>query len=64
MDPQHRMFMQTAWAALEHAGYAPRSGSPARTAVFASAGIDGYMIHHLEGAPLKDALEPGQIFLG
>ncbi|KAL1526376.1 hypothetical protein AB1Y20_015089 [Prymnesium parvum] len=64
MDPQHRMFLQTAWAALEHAGYAPRSGSPARTAVFAAAGIDGYMIHHLEGLPLKDTLDPGTIFLG
>ena len=64
MDPQHRMFMQSAWAALEHAGYAPRSGSPARTAVFASAGIDGYMIHHLDGKPLKDTLSPGDIFLG
>ncbi|KAL3928627.1 MAG: hypothetical protein SGPRY_002309 [Prymnesium sp.] len=64
MDPQHRMFMQTAWGALESAGYAPRTGSPARTAVFASSGIDGYMIHHLDGSPLKDPLDPGTIFLG
>ena len=56
MDPQHRMFMQVSWEALEHAGYAPRSGTPARTAVYAAAGIDGYMIHHLDGAPLKDPL--------
>lgn len=27
-------------------------------------GIDGYMHHHLDGAPLKDASDPGQVFLG
>ena len=64
MDPQHRLFMQTAWGALEHAGYAPRTGTPTRTAVFASAGIDGYLVHHLQGKPLLDTLAPGEIFLG
>ena len=64
MDPQHRLFMQVAWGALEHAGYAPRSGTPSRTAVFASSGIDGYLVHHLEGKPLSDALSPGDVFLG
>ena len=63
MDPQHRMFMEVAWAAFENAGYAPRSGTPAKTAVFASSGIDGYLVHHLEGEPLKDVLSPGDIFL-
>ena len=64
MDPQHRLFMQVAWGALEHAGYAPRSGTPSRTAVFASSGIDGYLVHHLEGKPLCDTLSPGDVFLG
>ena len=63
MDPQHRVFLEVVWQALEHAGIAPRSGTPARTSVFASTGIDGYMIHHLEGKPLKDPLSPGDIFL-
>ena len=52
MDPQHRLFMQVAWGALEHAGYAPRSGTPSRTAVFASSGIDGYLVHHQDGGGL------------
>lgn len=39
MDPQHRRFMQCAWNAMEVAGYAPRSGSPQRTAVYAAAGL-------------------------
>ena len=54
MDPQHRVFLQSAWEAMEVAGYPPRSGSSQRTGVFAAAGIDGYMHHHLDGAPLKD----------
>lgn len=63
MDPQQRMFLQTAWHAVEAAGYAPRSGTPARTGVFAACGIDGYLIHHLEGGGLHDPLDPGRWFL-
>ena len=63
MDPQQRMFLQTAWHAVEAAGYAPRSGTPARTGVFAACGIDGYLIHHLDGGGLHDALDPGRWFL-
>eukprot|EP00041_Stephanoeca_diplocostata_P017327 m.347085 g.347085 ORF g.347085 m.347085 type:complete len:2908 (+) comp20667_c0_seq20:342-9065(+) len=64
MDPQHRRFLQCAWAAVESAGYAPKSGTPSRTAVFAACGIDGYMHHHLDGTPLKDMADPAQVFLG
>lgn len=45
-------------------GYPPRSGSSTSTGVFAAAGIDGYMHHHLDGGPLKDPTQPGLIFLG
>ncbi|GAA3463133.1 hypothetical protein GCM10018963_51460 [Saccharothrix longispora] len=64
MDPQHRVFVETAWAALEQAGYA-RRGNPygRRTGVFAACGIDGYLIHHLEGGSLKDPLDPAGVFL-
>lgn len=46
MDPQHRIFLQVAWHALENAGYAPE-GTPASTAVFAACGMNTYMMHHL-----------------
>ena len=63
MDPQQRLFLQTAWHALENAGYAPRSGTDFNTGVFAACGIDGYLVNHLDGGkPLKDASKPGQIF--
>jgi phthiocerol/phenolphthiocerol synthesis type-I polyketide synthase E len=45
MDPQHRLMLETAWAALEDAGVAPRgrgAGAP-MTAVFASASGSGYL---------------------
>src|SRR5687768_11110185 len=32
MDPQHRLFLECCWSALESAGYAPR-GEPMRAAV-------------------------------
>lgn len=64
MDPQQRLFMETAHAALEQAGYA-RSDNPyrQRTSVFASCGIDGYLVHHLEGGGLKTPLDPGRLML-
>ncbi|WP_424184827.1 beta-ketoacyl synthase N-terminal-like domain-containing protein [Actinokineospora sp. G85] len=42
MDPQHRLLLETAWAALEGAGQAPGGLSGARGGVFAGIGIDDY----------------------
>ena len=44
-DPQHRLFLECAWSALEAAGYAP--GTPLRAGVFAGCGLSSYLIHHL-----------------
>ena len=63
MDPQHRTFMETAWAAVENAGYAPRTGTPDRTGVFAGCGIDGYLHVHQRGGALHDPLDPGGVFM-
>ena len=63
MDPQHRVFMEVAWHAMEAAGYAPRTGTPISCGVFAASGIDGYLIHHLNGGALKTPLEPGELFM-
>ncbi|MFF3539819.1 amino acid adenylation domain-containing protein [Streptomyces sp. NPDC002466] len=41
MDPQHRLFLETAWQAVEHAGIVPESFD-GRIGVFAGAGIGGY----------------------
>lgn len=63
MDPQHRVFIETSWSALENAALPPRTGFGDETVgVFAAAGIDGYLVHHLDGAPLKDAMNPQDVF--
>ena len=64
MDPQHRVFIEVAWRALERAGYARRNNPyRRRTAVFAACGIDGYLIHHLKGGGLTEPLDPAGLFL-
>eukprot|EP00930_Biecheleria_cincta_P009311 TRINITY_DN11101_c0_g2_i1.p1 TRINITY_DN11101_c0_g2~~TRINITY_DN11101_c0_g2_i1.p1 ORF type:complete len:2749 (+),score=545.09 TRINITY_DN11101_c0_g2_i1:120-8366(+) len=66
MDPQHRVFIEASWAAMENAALppkAPKGGlSQSVVGVFAAAGIDGYLAHHLDAKPLKDTLEPNDIF--
>ncbi len=46
LDPQHRLFLQTAWHALEDAGYDP-AGSDATIGVFATSSTSGYLLHNL-----------------
>ncbi|WP_220701755.1 type I polyketide synthase [Brenneria goodwinii] len=41
IDPQQRLFLQIAWHALEHAGYAPRA-VPHKTGVFSAGRISTY----------------------
>jgi acyl transferase domain-containing protein/thioesterase domain-containing protein/acyl carrier protein len=60
MDPQQRLFLESVWQALEHAGYAPGTfvGS---TGVFAGSGANSYLIHNLLHEP--DLVEKDGIFL-
>ncbi len=41
LNPQHQMFLECAWEALERAGYDPRS-TPGTVGVYAGAGRNGY----------------------
>src|SRR5947209_8836537 len=43
MEPQHRVFLEACWAALEHAGYDP-CGFRERVGVFAGARTDTYLL--------------------
>jgi surfactin synthase thioesterase subunit/acyl-CoA synthetase (AMP-forming)/AMP-acid ligase II/acyl carrier protein len=64
MDPQHRVFLEVAWSALEDAGYPPQSSADGpRTGVWAACGIDGYLVHHLQGGGLTTPLDPTNLFL-
>ncbi|MCA9652141.1 MAG: amino acid adenylation domain-containing protein [Myxococcales bacterium] len=55
-DPQHRLFLECAWEALDDAACDP-GRYPGRIGVFAGAGLDGYLLYHLAAAPdAHDAL--------
>src|ERR1044072_7749972 len=46
IDPQHRLFLEHAWAALEDAGYGG-GGSNRRTGVYAGESINSYLLSNL-----------------
>ncbi|WP_329139989.1 phosphopantetheine-binding protein [Streptomyces sp. NBC_01476] len=57
-DPQHRLFLECAWEALESAGHDPRGlGDGTAVSVFAGTGPDSYFLHHLH--PRQAAAGPG-----
>jgi acyl transferase domain-containing protein len=64
IDPQQRVFLECAWAALEHAGYAPGTVSDA-VGVYAGASMNSYVYSHLLRNPgLAEAVGGYQIMLG
>ncbi|WP_333769285.1 alpha/beta fold hydrolase [Streptomyces sp. IBSBF 2435] len=46
-DPQHRLFLECAWEALESAGHDPRGFADDSVSVFGGTGPDSYFLHHL-----------------
>jgi iturin family lipopeptide synthetase A len=50
MDPQQRVFLETCWSALEHAGYAPNQIDEI-VGVFAGASFNTYYLHVLHPRP-------------
>jgi phthiocerol/phenolphthiocerol synthesis type-I polyketide synthase E len=46
MDPQHRLFLECAWAALESAGYPP-GHCPALTGVYAGSSLSSYLLYNI-----------------
>jgi thioester reductase-like protein len=63
-DPQHRIFLECAWEALEDAGHDSWT-QPGRIGVFASAGKNTYLLFHLLGEtdwPLSE--EVFQLLIG
>jgi acyl transferase domain-containing protein len=54
MDPQHRVFLESAWHALENAGYAPRSTN-CPVGVFAGTNIDTYLMENVNTREMRSA---------
>ena len=46
MDPQQRIFLESAWTAFESAGYNPET-YPGLVAVYAGSGMNGYLINNV-----------------
>ncbi|HEX8559855.1 MAG TPA: beta-ketoacyl synthase N-terminal-like domain-containing protein [Pyrinomonadaceae bacterium] len=46
LDPQHRLFLEESWAALERAGYDPETYR-GRVGVFAGESLNSYFLHNL-----------------
>ncbi len=46
LDPQQRIFLETAWQALEHAGYNP-DGYNGRIGIFAGSSFNTYLLNNL-----------------
>ena len=49
-DPQHRVFLEVAWEAFEHAGHPPERFD-GRIGVFAGCGMDTYLLHNILSNP-------------
>ncbi|KAB8190921.1 SDR family NAD(P)-dependent oxidoreductase [Nonomuraea phyllanthi] len=47
MDPQHRLFLECSWEALESAGYCP-TDVPGQVAVFGGCGFPDYIVQNLQ----------------
>jgi acyl transferase domain-containing protein/SAM-dependent methyltransferase/acyl carrier protein len=61
-DPQHRLFLECCWEALESAGHAP--GTTARIGVYAGAGMNTYLVRHVVPAADAYGLDDYEILIG
>jgi acyl transferase domain-containing protein len=55
MDPQHRLFLECAWTALEHAGYNPEQ-QPGLTGLYAGVYANYYLLRNIY--PSQKAIDP------
>ncbi|MFF1902982.1 SDR family NAD(P)-dependent oxidoreductase [Kitasatospora sp. NPDC058218] len=63
MDPQHRVFLECAWEALESAGCVPEDFE-GRIGVFAGSGMNSYLLHNVTAnRRVFDAAGPYQTML-
>jgi acyl transferase domain-containing protein len=59
MDPQHRLFLEHAWQAMETAGYEAEK-YPGRVGVFAGESVNTYLLHNL--LPQRELIESVGVF--
>ncbi|MEL6325278.1 MAG: beta-ketoacyl synthase N-terminal-like domain-containing protein, partial [Cyanobacteria bacterium J06626_23] len=62
LDPQQRLFLETAWQALETAGYASEryDGS---VGVYGGAGMNGYLLNLYANPKIRETVSPYELFI-
>ena len=63
MDPQHRVFLENAWEALEKAGYDP-GAYPGSIGVFAGSNLSTYLLQMYADPAVKSSVNMLQAILG
>jgi amino acid adenylation domain-containing protein len=64
MDPQHRLFLETCWAAMENAGYVP-GRAHGSVGVFGGATYNTYYLHAIHPRPdVIDMIGPELVMFG
>jgi amino acid adenylation domain-containing protein len=63
MDPQHRLFLECCWEALESAGHLPESFR-GEIGVYGGATTSTYLLFNLAGNPRAAAADPLQLIVG
>lgn len=65
MDPQHRLFLECAWTALDNAGYADTERYGGRIGVFGGIARDAYLHHYVSRHPrYRDVLGDFAVNMG
>lgn len=62
LDPQQRLFLETAVEALETAGYDP-DRYPGSVGVFGGAGMNGYLLNLYSNPDVRDRVSPYELFI-
>lgn len=56
-DPQHRLFLESAWSALEHAGY-DAAAYPGAIGVFAGSSLSRYLLNVYLNPQYQETVDP------
>ncbi|MEM9976606.1 MAG: beta-ketoacyl synthase N-terminal-like domain-containing protein [Cyanobacteria bacterium P01_D01_bin.2] len=62
LDPQQRVFLETAWEALETAGY-DSDRYPGSIGVYGGAGMNGYLLNLYANSVIRETVSPYELFL-
>jgi len=63
IDPQHRLFLECAWEAMENAGYNSKM-YPGLIGVYAGAGSNNYVLNIYSNQNIRNSIDRNQLFFG